>query len=358
MIIVDRKPLEQEALNDKNHNLHNFAVLMQDTLLYLQDHYKNGVLNIKKVGYPKFTEGADSNFRKLPKVVEPTTPWRIPLRAYVAIGDLGKHTWMCCLDPPEVLANGLYDMPRFSKRKAISIEETLVVNINEQPDLAFFMFKISPFLSRDGHNGLFKILDPMKEDEEIGTEQMAVTRRKYAVWNMLQDVDKLKRMARAYGIADVESKQPNAIRKELEELLERNDSAKKQNPAIRGTAEFEEEMQVTDSLLLRAFVQKSLDEGKLEWKTGNWYAIGEKKILQVPQPETSRRLDYLCSYLMAGSNEDKLQEFIKDLINKDYITSLTDKKELAWLCKIAGQTALFKKPEEVTKVILSFFCPV
>jgi hypothetical protein len=360
MILVDRHQLEGDALNDPKHPLHNFAKEYEDTMKFLKERYnKDGVIRFKKIGYPKYTKGADSNFRELPKVKEPDTQWRIPLKAYVAIGNLGKHTWMCCLDPPDVTANGLYDMPKLSKRKGISIDSTLVVNIADQPDLAFFLYKISPFMERLNHNGLFRIIDPIKDDEEIGAEEMTLTRRKYAVWSMLPDVNMLKMRARAYGIEGVDEKQPNAIRKELEELLLRNDEAQKNNPAIKGTKEFEEEMQVTDSLLLRNFIQKAKDDKKIEIRADGRWHIGEKIIIQVPVGEMSRAKDYLCQYLMTGSNFDKLQEFIKDLISKEYLDAIQDgKKEWEWLAKIAEFNPSFKKINEIKEVTTKFFCPI
>ncbi len=363
MILVDRRPLEGDALNTPTHPLHKFAKEYNDTLAYLNKHFdKDGVIRFKKIGYPKYTKGADSSFREVPKLKEPDTTWRIPLKAYVAIGDLGKHTWMCCLDPPEVLPNGLQDMPKLSKRKGISIEDTLVVNISEQPDLAFFLYKISPFMERIGHNGLFRIVDPIREDEEFGAEEMALTRRKYAVWTMLRDEPKLKLMARAYGIEDTDNKQPNGIRKELEELLLRNDQAQKNNPAIKGTKEFEEEMQVTDSLLLRNFIQKAKDDKKIEIRADGRWHIGEKILVQVPVGEMSRAKDYLCQHLMIGNNQEKLQEFMKDLLNKEYLDAIPNnkdgKKEWEWLAKISGFNPSFKKIDEIKEVTTRFFCPL
>jgi hypothetical protein len=264
---------------------------------------------------------------------------------------------MCCLDPPDVLANGLYDMPKLSKRKSITIEDTLVVNIEQQPDLAFFLYKISPFMERPNHRGLFRIVDPLREDEEIGTEEMALTRRKYAVWNMLQKVDKLKVMARAYGVDEVDLKQPNAIRKELEELLERNDKAQKQNPAIKGTREFEEEMQVTDSVLLRNFIQKAKDDKKLDCATNGDWKVGEKVYYKVTASELQNTKQALCNYLSAGNNQEKLQEFLRDLLNGEYFDGITDKKEWVWLAKVAGVPHDFQKLEVIKMSVKKFYCP-
>lgn len=354
MILVDQKPLELDALNDKTHKLHDFAKEYDDTIKELRAKYKNGFIRFNKVGYPRYTKGADSNFRELPKVMEPPVQMRIPLKAYATTGKLGKHLWMCCLDTPTVLPNGLWDMGR---KKSMKIETDVLVNIETEPDLAFFLYRISPFVKR----GLLKIVDPVADDEQLGEEERMLAMRKSAVWSQLTD-EKLKIMARAYGIAAVDEKQPNGIRKELEALLERNDSEQKRNPIIKGTKEFIEELKVTDGLLLRNFVQRAMDERMLVYKDDGRWRIGEKVVIQVPQSELKRKNDYLCNYLMAGNNAEKLQEFLRDLINKDYLDGIPDtkdgNKEWAWLAKVAGVSLNFTKFAEVKSNVSKFFCPL
>lgn len=351
MILVDSKPLELDALNDKAHKLHDFAKEYDDTLTYLKDHYKNGFIRFKRMGYPKYTKGADSSFREVPKVKEPTPPLRMPLQAYATVGKLGKHHWACCLDTPKVLPNGLWEMGR---KKAFTIEEDVLININDNPDLAFFFFKISPFIKK----GLIKVVDHAKDDLEIGEAEGLLTERKYAVWKQLGDIDKLKRMARAYGVNNVEGKQPNQIRKELEITLEKNDVLRRGNPAVKGTKEFLEEMMVTDGVLLRAFVQRAVDEQKLACGLNGDWKIGDKVIAKVPASELKRKPEYLCDYLSAGNNADKLQEFLRDIVNKEYLEGIADKKEWEWLAKIANVPYQFKKIEEIKTGVQNFYAPV
>lgn len=351
MLLVDKMPLNLEDLNDPKSKQYDFAREYNDTLTYLRDHYKNGYIRFKRPGAIKYTKGADKYMNELPKVAEPVSPWRIPLSAYATTGNKGKHLWACCLSTPEPKANGLWDMGAI---KSKTIKEDILVNINEEPDLAFFLYKISPFVKRK----LIKVADPVADDSELGEAERELTERKYAVWNMLSDETKLKRMARAYGVASVDTKQPNAIRKELEQVLEKNDKLKRQNPAIKGVKEFIEEMKVTDALLLRAFIQKSIDDKKLEYRPDGRWRIGDKIVVQVPASEMSKKNDYLCNYLMAGNNSDKYQEFIKDLINKEYLDGITDKKEWHWLSKVSGFNPEFKKIEEVKQVTTEFFCPI
>lgn len=351
MILIDRKPLEADALNDEKHTLHDFAKEYNDTLIYLNDHYKNGYIRFKRPGFPKHTKGSDDRGNEIPKMALPTPPMRIPLQANVAMGKLGKHLWMCCQDSPNILPNGLWDMGR---TRALTIKNDLLININEDPDLAFFLYKISPFVRKKQ----LKVADPIADDSELGEVERELTERKYAVWNMLSDEGKLKRMARAYGVTTVDTKQPNAIRKELEKILEENDKLRRQNPAVKGTKEFLEEMNVTDGLLLRSFVQKVIDEKKLTWNADGRWKIGNKIVIQVPHNELPRKNDYLCNYLMAGNNSEKLQDFMRDFVDREYLDTIVDKKEWVWLAKIAGVPHQFKKPVEIQEKTTAFFCPV
>jgi len=350
MILLDRVPLDHESLNHKEAKHHDFAKEYNETMTYLHEHFPKGVIHFKRKGAQKYTKGTDNLGREVPKMAEPIVPWRIPLRGSMATGNKGTHEWACCLSAPEPLANGLWDMGR---TKAITIKGSRAVDIKKEPDLAFFLFKVSRFV----HKGLIAVADPKADDEAIGKEEKLISDRKYAVWNALPD-DKLNTMARAYGIVDVNDKQPNAIRKELETLLVTNDKLKKQNSAVKGTSDFLEEMNVTDNVLLRNFIQKAIDDKKLTWSGDGRWKVGQKVVVQVPYSELQRKNDYLCSYLMAGNHADKLQEFIRDFIDKEYLDKVKDKKEWIWLAKIAGVPHEFKKTADVIANTKEFFCPV
>ena len=355
MILLDKLPLNHEDLNDQKAKHHVFAKEYNDTIAYLHDTYKNGYIRFKRQNAVKYTKGADDRGNEIPKMAEPVKPWRIPLQAYAVTGNKGKHLWACCMGAPEPKENGLWDMGTI---KSMSVKEDILVNINENPDLAFFLYKISPFVRRR----LITVVDPKLDDETLGTAERELTERKYAVWNMLADEAKLKTMARAYGMNAVDSKQPNAIRKDLEKLLETNDKLKRQNPAVKGTKEFIEEMKVTDGLLLRNFMQKAIDDKKLTWKGDGRWKIGEKIVCQVPSQETLRRNDYLCNWLMAGNNTDKLKEFIVDLVDKDYLDTIPDtkdgRKEWEWFAKVSGENPAFKKTGEIKDFVYKTFCPL
>lgn len=354
MLLIDRKPLEESALNDPKDKFHKIAVEYNNTIKYLQERYKNGIIRFKRPNFPRPTKAADAFGNEIPKATEPETPMRIPLKSYQAISDLGKHYVACCLDAPEVLPNGLWELGR---QRAITVKGGIAVNVNDNPDLAFFLYKVSPFVKK----GILKVLDPLKDDEALGEEEMQVAYRKHAVWTQLSDIEKLKTMASAYGVVQTGTKQPNQIRKELEDILVRNDKLRRSNPIIKGTKEFLEEMKVTDSVLLRAFVQKAIDESKLSCGLNGMWKIGDKAVVQVPATDirdSDSKIRYLCNFMSLANQTEKLTEFMRDLINREYLEGITNKQEWVWLGKIAGVPTQFKKLEEVQKGVTDFFIPV
>ncbi len=364
MLLIDQRPLElEQALNDKGHPQHDFAKFYDEKLKSLKARHKNGYVRFKRPGYPRHIKGADSRGMEIPKVAEPVPPMRIPLKGYAITGSKGKHLWMCCTDPPTILPNQLWDLGR---NRSLSIKDDYLVNLEDNPELAFFLAEISVHTKK----GRLRLLDPVADDDEVGRAEELIALRKNAVWNLLPDVEKLKTMARAYGVNKVDEKQPNAIRKALEEQLTKNDEAQKRNPAVKGTREFIEEMRVTESVLLRNFIQKAIDDKKLAVSSasGHW-KIGEKFIYQVPASDFGDRRNYgekaknsLCNWLMAGQNAERLQEFLKDLLSMEYFDAIADtkdgNKEWVWLAKVAKKKFEFTKMDVLKTEVRQFYCPL
>ena len=341
-----------DALQDPKHKHHEFAKFYNNTLEFLQKRYKN-YMRYTRPGYPKTTKGRDARGFDVPHMKKPTPPMAIPLKANVNVeGKLGKNLWACCLDDPTLLPGNLWDLGR---RRSITIEEELIVNIEKEPDLAFFLYAISTFKKKN----IIRLHDPESIDAEIGAEQELITKRKTAVWTSLTDEKKLRTVASAYNVAMVDRKQPNAIRQELEKILEYNDKHKGIQPYLKGTEELLEELHLTDALIMRSYVQKTIDDEKLAYRPDGRWKIGDKIIVQVPQNETKTKTEYLCSYLLAGNNAEKLKEFIHDTLTKEYLDNLELEKEWSWLFKVAtGQAPNFKKKEEIKTRVRETFCPI
>jgi len=320
----------------------------------LRARFKNQIKFVRP-GYPRYVKGADSKGTEIPQMPEPTPPMRIPLKANVS-GRYGKELWMCCRDEPTILPNGLWDMGR---ERAISIKESLTVDLEKDIELAFFLYFKSPFMNpKKGArgSGQLKVDDPDADARILGETEEMITERKMAVWKLLRE-DKLHLLARAYGINNVDGKASPVLRSELEKQLEINDQLRKSNPAVKGTLDFLEEMKVTDEVLLRAFVKRMLDEKRLVWKPDGRFTIGDKVVVQVPANDLKRNFDFLCQYLAAGNSLDKLQEFLRDLLSPEYLDGITEKKEWQWLSKVSGFSPEFKKMEDVQNRVRQFYCP-
>lgn len=352
MILFNSEKLA-DAINDKDHKHYDAAKMHDETIRFLRKKYK-GHMRFIRPGYPRKTKGADSRGFEIPSMAKPTEPLSIKLEANVFIDGIkgGKNHWACCLDTPKLLPGNLWGL---GNKRRIHIYDDFLVNLDKDPDLGFFLYKISPFVKK----GFIRLQDPEGDDAELGKAEYLRAQRKMAVWTMLEDEKKLRTMARGYGIAGTDKKQPNAIRKELEALLEKNDKLQEANAAVKGTKDFMDEMHITDSLILRSFVQKCIDAKKLTYHVDGRWKVGEKIVVQVPASDLERKMEYLCSYLQAGNNREKLQEFLKDLINKEYLDSVALEKEWTWLFKVAtDESPAFKKKDEIKTRVTEFFCPV
>lgn len=355
MLLLNKRPLDIfDALNDNKHPMHEFAKEYDEGVKELKERFGQ-YIKFTRPDYPKYTKGADVRGTEIPQVPLPVPAMRMPLRAY-APGKNGRNLWACCMDEPSILPNGLWDLGR---TKSLQIGEDLMVDIDRDTDLAFFIYFKSPFHNPKGGergSGQLKVYDPNALARELGEKEDLIAERKMAVWKLLKD-EQLPTLARAYGINNVSGKQFPLLRQELEKQLATNDELRKHNPSVKGTMDFIEEMKITEGVLLRAFVRRMMDEKRLEYKQNGQFRIGDKVVIQVPANDLKRNFDFLCQYLVAGNNLDKLQEFMKDLLSPEYFDSITDKKEWQWLYKITGDNPAFKKIEIIQVAVRKFFCP-
>jgi hypothetical protein len=235
----------------------------------------------------------------------------------------------------------------------MAIKGEKIVDLTTDMDLAFYLAFISKFVAKRR----LRIDNPAEDARAEADKEREDTKRQMAIWNMMEE-DKLRTMAQAYGVPDVNTKTSDRIRIELKQVLVTNDKLKKSNPAIRGTDDFIDELKVTDGLLLRAFVQNAIDSKQLEFKgDGKWH-IGDKVVMHVSfnDMQTKRQFDALCNYLGAPNNNDKLVDFFGDLINKEYLEGVKDTKVFEWLAKSVGIKVAFKKKAELKKLVLEHFC--
>jgi len=348
-MLVNGKMLEAvQALRDATHPMHKYAVDYTQGLAELREKFGKRIRFIRP-DWPKFNKGADSRGNEV-LMKEPTPPAMFPLERSYAHPERGEEIWSCCLNMPQLLPNNLWSI---GKKKSIKIEKDITVDIDRQPDLAYYLYYISRFGA--GKDSRLKVDDPGAELRAKAEKERLVVARKTAIWQMLPDENILRRMAAAYGVANSAKKSGDQLRFDLEAQLEANDNKKNKDPFLKGTKEFLEEMKVTDAVRLRAFIQGLIDDNKLVYKPDGRYRLGEKAIVQVPQSEINKRVEWLYGYYNMPNNNDKLQELMRDVVDKEYLDSLVDDKDFAWLAKTMGINVAFKKKEDIKSMVYDAF---
>jgi hypothetical protein len=334
------------ALRDEKHPMYNYALQYSQGIAELKE--KHGkTIRFVRPGFPKMNLGSDAKGNET-SIVEPTPPAMFPLEKVYAHPTRGEEIWSCCLTMPKLLPNGLWSI---GNKKGLKITDAINVDIDKQPDLAFYLYYISNF----DKGGRLKIDDPQAEIRAKAAKERETLERKSAIWQMLKDEDQLRKMAAAYGVALSATRDPDSLRFDLEAVLEKNDKNKRFDPLLKGTKEFLEEMKVGDNVRLRAFIKQLEDDRKLVYKPDGRYRIGEKLLVQVPQPEIQNRFEWLCSYYNMPNNSDKLQELMRDSVDKEYLDKIKDPKDFTWLAKVMGLTVSFKKSEEVKEAVYNIF---
>ena len=346
MLLWNKEKLDFNAKDEKTHPHYNSAKFYADKVKYLKDTYGK-YMRFVDPKHPRYTEGIDSKGHIVRKMKEPDTVIRIPYETDYTTETGDKQIWSYCVGAPVIHPNGQYDLGRV---RSVSFVGDKIISLDKDPDLAFYLTYVSPFVK----SGIIKIDDPALDARKLGDKKREDAKRYVAIWNMLTDDVKLRTMASAYGVPNTDKKEPDSIRLELEKVLEHNDQKKKSNPTIRGTDDFLNEMNVNDNILLRSFVQTAIDNKQLKWHADGKWKVGQKIIIQVPLSdiEPERRFDYACNYLGSSNNNDKLLDFLKDILNREYFETIKDPKVYNWLARVSGVSPAFKKYDEIRSKVM------
>jgi len=348
-LLINGKLLEVGiALRDDKHPMYNYAVQYEDGIRELKTKFQD-VIKFVRPGFPKTNKGSDSRGNEV-MLVEPPTPAMFPLETPYAHPQRGEEIWSCCLQTPKLLPNGLWAI---GNKRSMKIDEFVNVDLRRQPDLAFYLYYI--YLANPRKQARLKVDDPKAEIRAKADKERQLVERKTAIWQMLTDETALRKIAAAYGVNGAYTKEPDQLRFDLEGKLEENDKRRKNDISIKGTRDFLDEMKVTDNVRLRAFLQKLIDDKKLVYKPDGRFRLGDKLLMQVPQSEINRRFEFLCGYYTMSSNNDKLQELLRDVVNKQFLDDIADPKDYTWLLKVMGGNTAFKKTDEVKDAVYAIF---
>jgi hypothetical protein len=349
MILVNSNKLELSAAKDKNHPQCEQAREYENGLATLKRNYPDGKITIIRVGYPRFTDGIDHQGHDVKDLIEPTPPAKFPLGTWWSHPKRGRELWECCMGAPKILPGNLWGL---GDKKSFTVEERIQVDINQDADFAFYLCYISNAV-KGGH---LKIDDPKMDAKMKGDLRREALQRETALWSTLSDEVLLRKVAQAYNVADVEKKEPDDIRLELDAILTRNDNEKRKDPSLKGTKEFLDDLKITDYTRLSAFIRHWLDQGMITYKGDGRYRVGDKILAQVPTEHILRNFEWLCNYYVSPNNGDELKSLMKDLVNKDYLDKIIDDKDFRWIAKVMEIDGYFnQKPDKVKEMVYSEF---
>jgi len=348
MILVNSMPLDGTALKDDKNPLHSQAVQYRDGIKYLKDTFGES-LKLIRPGHPRKVAGIDPRGKEVPNMSEPSPPMLVPLTAKVN-GDAGMEVWSYCKTAPKLMPNNLWEA---TGKRSIFVSENITIELDKDPELAFFLYYKSPLLKSDQ----LKVDDPAGEAKREGDKARRELELTTGLYGVLSDEDQLKIVAQAWGVASVEKKHADSIRTELKRIVLAGDSAKRTNPSAKGVKEFIEEMKVTDSVRLRSLIMTMVENKKITWPGDGRYKVGERELCRVPGTELERKQEFLTNHLANPANREKLTELLKDVVDKKYLDSIKDEKTFSWLARISGLTYNFKKADQIKELVYSTYVP-
>ncbi len=349
MLLINNQQLELNALRDDQHPLHSYAEEYKKGIEFLKETYGEQ-LKLIRPGFPKKVKGFDHRGKEVNNLTEPITPMRVPLQARVQ-GKVGMEIWDYCKGAPKLMPNQLWEP---TGKRGLFVDESIKLSLRKDADLAFFLYYKSPFLP----SGLLKIDDPTAEARVEGDKARAELDLQTALYGVLADEDQLRVVAQAYGILGTATKHPDALRKELKGMVLLDEKKKRTDPTAKGIKGFLEEMKVTDSVRLRSLVMTMVENKRITWPGDGRYKIGEREICRIPSTELANRQNFLCNHLLNPANRTKLQELLRDVIDKEYLDKISDEKTFIWLARVMGLQYNFKSADEVRESVYAEFVPL
>lgn len=318
MLIVNNKIL-REGLS-KNDELYSFLREYEEGIKNLERNYPRGVVQIKRIGYPKTPPPSTGDIILLP---EPAPPIYIK-----ATRDVNGVLWGYCSGRPVIHPNGLVEVP--DNANIITLDgEYMTVDYKQRPDYAFYL------IYKSGILGLYyEIYDPEGEAIRQAEEKNRYLKMQYLIREGMSE-DKCRAVAASWGVTNVGSKHLAIVQEELEKKIIEGEKKKKESGylslSIRGIDEFIEEIKSEDWVRPKAIVQMAIDANVVTFRAtdSSWY-MGDQRLCYVPLDKTDEKREVLTRWFSDENNREIWHDVLRSVVDEDYISSLS-KWGLRWL---------------------------
>lgn len=251
-------------------------------------------------------ERHDGVIRFIAKTHDPLKPRMKPPKGYswwaktkVVDHNNNQQTWVYTETAAEIINGIATPIP-----KLINLsrgEETW--RIDTDPELIYFLTKHSAV-----RKGKIYIYDPEKNERERAELRRMESKFKDLIYSdnspLYEDTEKLKLIARKWGIGNVESMSDDAIRNTLYDTVLLEEEKKKKGRSDSGLKDFLTDFELGDSVKIGAAVQQGLDKGILTFDrtSGEWQLVVSKdqmplSLMRVDPSATDRARQKLVEYL-------------------------------------------------------------
>lgn len=293
-------------------------------------------------------------------------PWKVitlPLKQVVA-GANGSEEWVYTSSVP--LVKDGYVVP--DSLQEIIRNGELKINLDKDPDKAYFFLYKHEFIK----NGTL-ILEDVKSDEE----KKALARKREAKLNFIiyddasslnTDEEKLKIIARRWGVFNVDGLTPAQIKNRLYDVVIESDRNSLKDSKSRTIQDFVSDCEVDNTVKVGAIIQEAMDSGHLffdedtrQWKID--YKDGGHKpvLLAVSSNEVKNKREVLIANLIMDSKALSVVENVlgKELgadaspvLDREYVEKIDNIQLLRKHAKSLGINSFAKNAETLRKEIL------
>lgn len=235
-------------------------------------------------------------------------------KAKVVAPGHGQQVWVYTTNTPRTV-NGIAE----PEPQSFQVSRGEVsYRIDEEPEFVYFLTK-----HRAVKRGVLSIYDPEKLEREKATARKMETKFKDLIYSdnspLTEDEEKLRMIARKWGIDGVDEKSADSIRNALYDKVLNEEDKRKRGRGDHGIEEFISDFEFGDTVQIGAAVQRALDKGALSFnKESNEWLLSVQKdqmplsLMMVQAYDVDRARDKLVQYLNRNKEDyEVLQRVLK-----------------------------------------------
>ena len=214
----------------------------------------------------------------------------------------------------------ILDSPNILVQRAM-----LTIDLNHNPDLAYYIMKCGYVGRTPAEGKKFHVYDPAFAHKQNASRRRLEGQVLNLIYSSIPE-EKLRTIAKSFGIPEVSIKDLETVREELYEKLQANEDAKKTKPgsSFRGFQEFIESAEVKYQDQITALCVDAIDKGNLVYEDNERRWVIDYKDKATPYvlkelggEEVGDPLGSVVSYLISEPNKLRKVENVMGIGRSD-----------------------------------------